>query len=106
MGCLHGNVARGRLLNNTYGLSAIQSKTHLADCIWTAMAYQSKGFQKKSRSKTLIKTMPKQRDSDNFRLRHVGEYFTNFSNQNVWGKHGKSINVPDFSISSQNAWSV
>ena len=41
MGCLHGNEVCGRFLNKTHELDAIQSKTHWAHCIWTAMAYIS-----------------------------------------------------------------
>ena len=37
--------------------------------------------------------MPKPYDFDNFGLGRVGEYFSNFSNQNVWGKCGKSKNA-------------
>ena len=39
--------------------------------------------------------MPKQYDFDHFGLGRVGEYFSNFSNQNVWAKCGKSINALD-----------
>ena len=40
--------------------------------------------------------MPKPYDFDHFGLGRVGEYFSNFSNQNVWGKCGKSKNALDF----------
>ena len=40
--------------------------------------------------------MPKPHDFDDFGLGRVGEYFTKFSNQNVWGKCGKSKNALDF----------
>ena len=40
--------------------------------------------------------MPKPYDFDIFGLGHVGEYFSNFSNQNVWGKCGKSKNALDY----------
>ena len=43
-----------------------------------------------------MKTMPKPYDFDHFGLGRVGEYFSNFSNQNVWGKCGKSKNALDF----------
>ena len=36
-----------------------------------------------------MKTTPKLYDFDNFGLGRVGEYFTNFSSQNVWRKYGK-----------------
>ena len=98
MECLHGKVVCGRLLNKTHGLDAIQSKTHWAHCIWTAMASQFKDFPKKSKSKTLMKTMPKPCDSDHFGLGGVGEYFTDFPNQNVLGKSDKSKNALSFFI--------
>ena len=40
--------------------------------------------------------MPKPHDSDHFELGRVWEYFSNFSNQNVWVKCGKSKNALDF----------
>ena len=45
-------------------------------------------------------------DFDHFGLGRVGEYFSNFSDQNVWGKCGKSKNALGFFISNQNAWDV
>ena len=39
--------------------------------------------------------MPKPHDSDHFELGRVWEYFSNFSNQNVWVKCGKSKNALD-----------
>ena len=77
-GCLHGSVVCGRLLSKTHGLNAMQSKTHWVNCIWTAMAYQREDFQKKSRFKTLMKTMPEPYDFDHSGLGRVGEYFPNF----------------------------
>jgi len=43
-------------------------------------------FPKKLRSKTLVKTMPKQSDSDHFGLGHVGEYFIHFLIKTHGGK--------------------
>ena len=77
-GCLHGSVVCGRLLSKTHGLNAMQSKTHWVNCIWIAMAYQREDFQKKSRFKTLMKTMPEPYDFDASGLGRVGEYFPNF----------------------------
>ena len=85
-----GSVVWGRFPRKTHGLNAVQSKTPWAHCIWIAMAYQSKAFPQKTRSETLMKTIPKPYDFDNFGLGPVGEYFTNFSNQHLWGKHGKA----------------
>ena len=76
MGCLHRGVACGRFLNKARGLNTSQSKT--ANCIWTAMAYQREDFQKKTKSKTLMKTMPEPYDFDHSGLGRVGEYFPNF----------------------------
>ena len=53
-----------------------------------------------------MKTIPKPYDFDHFGLGRVGEHFTKFSNQNVWGKCGKIKNALDFPSSSQNAWGV
>ena len=41
------------------------------------MVYLREDFQKKSRPKTLMKTMPEPSDFDHFGLGRVGEYFTN-----------------------------
>ena len=53
-----------------------------------------------------MKTMPKPCDSDHFGLGRVGEYFTDFPNQNVWGKYNKSKNDLSFLIYSEIAWGV
>ena len=42
-----------------------------------------------------MKTIPKPHDFDHFELGRAGEYFSNFSNQNIWGKYGKSDNALD-----------
>ena len=94
---LHGKVVFGRLLNKTHGLNAIQSKTHWAIACGLPGLPRAK-ISKKSRSKTLMKTMPKPCDSDHFGLGRVGEYFTDFSNQNAWGKYNKSKNDLSFLI--------